>query len=130
VAEGEETYLECNCGNLIARRGEIYCSACREKRYGKQDTEHRAEVDADFDKLMTREPEDNWKHRSKGMRCATCMYYVPKSVITREIENPRSHNSGVGRCRRRAPTMNGWPVMHEGDWCGDHKLDEEKIDAD
>jgi hypothetical protein len=23
--------------------------------------------------------------------------------------------------------MNGWPVMFPGDWCGDHKLDEEKL---
>lgn len=30
----------------------------------------------------------------------------------------------VGRCRRHAPTMNGYPVVYETDWCGDHKLDE------
>ena len=23
---------------------------------------------------------DNWKHRSQGMRCKTCMYFVPKLV--------------------------------------------------
>lgn len=60
------------------------------------------------------EPRDNWAHRSKGMRCSTCMWYVGKKKL-------------VGRCRRRCPTMNGWPVMFETDWCGDHKLDEEKI---
>ena len=21
---------------------------------------------------------DNWKHRSQGMRCKTCMFFVPK----------------------------------------------------
>jgi hypothetical protein len=30
----------------------------------------------------------------------------------------------VGRCRRHAPTMNGYPVVYKYDWCGDHKLDE------
>jgi len=32
----------------------------------------------------------------------------------------------VGRCRRRAPTMDGYPVVFTNDWCGDHKLDETK----
>lgn len=56
---------------------------------------------------------DNWKHRATNMKCRTCMYYAPKAGTT-----------PIGRCRRHAPTMNGWPVMHETDWCGDHKLDE------
>lgn len=30
----------------------------------------------------------------------------------------------LGRCRRHAPTMNGYPVVFESDWCGDHKLNE------
>jgi hypothetical protein len=59
-------------------------------------------------------PEDNWKHRSAGMRCQTCMYFAVK-------------NEKVGRCRRHAPTMSGWPVMFKTDWCGDHKLDETKV---
>ena len=33
----------------------------------------------------------------------------------------------IGRCRRHAPTMNGYPVIFMSDWCGDHKLDENKI---
>ena len=33
----------------------------------------------------------------------------------------------VGRCRKHAPTMNGYPVVFMNDWCGDHKLDETKI---
>lgn len=64
--------------------------------------------------------EDNWKHRSEGMRCATCMFYVEKAKV---IVGAQS----VGRCRRHAPTMSGWPVMFPTDWCGDHKLDEEKL---
>lgn len=33
----------------------------------------------------------------------------------------------IGRCRRHAPTMAGFPVVFVTDWCGDHKLDEEKV---
>jgi hypothetical protein len=64
---------------------------------------------------------DNWKHRNKKMKCDTCMWFAEKIAIeggTRPI---------TGRCRKHAPTMNGWPVMFMSDWCGDHKLDENKI---
>ena len=64
---------------------------------------------------------DPWKHRGKGMVCATCMWHVLKAG-----ENPDKPNK-LGRCRRRAPTMNGYPAVFENDWCGDHKLDESKI---
>jgi hypothetical protein len=33
----------------------------------------------------------------------------------------------LGRCRRHAPTMSGWPAVFVNDWCGSHKLDENKI---
>lgn len=70
---------------------------------------------------MTEEAKvDNWKHRSEGMRCSTCMFYVEKDKVIIGAQS-------VGRCRRRAPTLDGWPVMFPGDWCGDHKLDEEKL---
>ena len=59
--------------------------------------------------------EDNWEHRSEGMLCKTCIWFVPKG------------EGAIGRCRRHAPTMNGWPVMYPTDWCGDHKLDETKL---
>ena len=67
---------------------------------------------------------DNWKHRDKNMRCRTCIYFVPKKrhrPLTSEIEQ------AIGRCRRNAPTMNGWPVLFANDWCGAHKLDEEAL---
>lgn len=60
---------------------------------------------------------DPWKHRSVKMRCETCMWYAEKNS---------SADSTIGRCRRHAPTMNGYPVVYPHDWCGDHKLDEEK----
>ena len=58
---------------------------------------------------------DPWKHRAANMRCASCMWFAPKDPST------------VGRCRRHAPTMNGYPAVFQSDWCGDHKLDETKI---
>jgi hypothetical protein len=33
----------------------------------------------------------------------------------------------IGRCRRHAPTMNGYPVVYITDWCGDHRIDENKV---
>ena len=62
---------------------------------------------------------DPWKHRSAGMTCSTCMWYVEKFNTTKT-------KTVIGRCRRHAPTMNGYPVVYPTDWCGDHKLDEEK----
>ena len=61
-----------------------------------------------------------WDHRSKGMSCATCMWCVMKVGATGE-------KSKLGRCRRHAPTMSGYPVVYETDFCGDHKLDENKV---
>lgn len=57
---------------------------------------------------------DPWVNRSSGMKCPTCIWYAPKS-------------DSIGRCRRHAPTMNGYPVVKIGDWCGDHKLNEEVV---
>jgi hypothetical protein len=80
---------------------------------------------------LIHEPDDNWKHRSKHMRCNTCMWYVDKvsGHITEQDSLKVANGCGkVGRCRRRAPTLDGFPVMYDSDWCGDHKLDEEKVD--
>ena len=65
---------------------------------------------------------DNWKHRSQGMKCESCMWFVAKAG------SPVSTDRGsLGRCRRHAPTMSGFPAVFSTDWCGDHKLDETKI---
>jgi len=65
---------------------------------------------------------DPWKHRSQGMRCASCMWFVAKAA-----PGARSGAQTLGRCRRHAPTMSGYPAVFEHDWCGDHKLDENKL---
>ena len=67
--------------------------------------------------------EDNWKHRSKGMRCRTCMFFVEKSS---NVMQPEYHL--IGRCRRNAPVVvKGWSVVFSDDWCGEHKIDENKV---
>lgn len=66
------------------------------------------------------ESKDPWRHRSAGMRCSTCMWFVIKAT------EPDTESSGVGRCRRHAPTIGGYPVVKTMDWCGDHRLDETK----
>jgi len=65
-------------------------------------------------------------HRSKGMRCMTCIWFVLKQRIgtSNSDINPLAQ---VGRCRRHAPTMNGYPVVYMTDWCGDHRIDENKV---
>ena len=64
---------------------------------------------------------DKWVHRSSNMKCSTCMWSSIK-VKLHDEESPE-----IGRCRRHAPTMNGYPVVFLEDWCGDHKIDENKI---
>ncbi len=65
--------------------------------------------------------DDQWKHRSAGMKCSTCMWFVEKVRVR------RVGDIVIGRCRRHCPTMSGFPVVYETDWCGDHRLDEDKI---
>lgn len=92
---------------------------------------------------------DPWMHRTTKMLCRTCMWYVikahlPPNEIEPEDADPMIHRPGIvtakeremlkgqqptekyhiGRCRRHSPTMNGYPVVFDNDWCGDHKLDE------
>ncbi|MCL6563387.1 MAG: hypothetical protein K6U87_10300 [Firmicutes bacterium] len=51
---------------------------------------------------------DRWADLST-YACRTCRFFVPKT-------------EHLGRCRRHAPTLEGWPVVYPDDWCGDHKL--------
>ena len=52
---------------------------------------------------------DNWQNRQSNMRCESCMHYCDY------------------RCRRHAPTMQGFPAVYPSDWCGDHKMDKERM---
>jgi hypothetical protein len=53
------------------------------------------------------------------MHCKTCMWFVKKQS---PIEIVSADVGYIGRCRRHAPTISGYPVVFEMDWCGDHKL--------
>ena len=70
---------------------------------------------------------DPWKHRSKGMKCGTCIWFVKKECDPQISQKDVDTSWQIGRCRRYAPTMNGFPVVFGADWCGDHRLDENKI---
>lgn len=63
---------------------------------------------------------DPWKNRSNGMRCQTCVFYVPK-------KSSSECTTEIGRCRRNAPTLKGFPAVFPNDWCGEHRIDEEKL---
>lgn len=67
---------------------------------------------------------DNWQRRSGGMVCSTCISYVPKAAMDVPHQVPE-----IGRCRKHAPTHAGFPVVFPSDWCGDHRLDENKVKA-
>lgn len=75
---------------------------------------------------------DNWKNRSDNMKCKTCIWFVPKmSSKDRRKEliggdNPVDYYD-LGRCRKHCPTMGGFPVVFVNDWCGDHRIDENKF---
>ena len=62
--------------------------------------------------LANKQKEDPWKHRHMNMSCRTCMWFIAKG------------SGDIGRCRKRAPTISGYPVVFTNDWCRDHKLDE------
>jgi len=66
---------------------------------------------------------DPWRHRSAAMLCKTCIWYLPKE----SIGMLQGAQTQIGRCRRHAPTMGGYPVVYMTDWCGDHRLDENKL---
>jgi hypothetical protein len=68
--------------------------------------------------------QDPWAHRSENMSCKTCMWCVPK--FGNAPVKPENHKI-IGRCRKHAPTMGGYPAVYMTDWCGDHKLDENKV---
>jgi hypothetical protein len=65
---------------------------------------------------MTMHPDDPWAHRSEGMRCKSCMWFVPKT-------GPDGITD-LGRCRRHAPSATGFVPVFVNDWCGDHRLNE------
>lgn len=59
---------------------------------------------------------DPWASRLEGMRCKSCIWFVPKPGEDGVVN--------LGRCRRHAPSMGGHPVVKVNDWCGDHRLNE------
>ena len=70
--------------------------------------------------MILMEINDNWKNRKHGLKCELCIWFVFKEV---ETDKPLH----LGRCRKHAPTMKGWVPVFGTDWCGDHRLDENKI---
>ena len=82
---------------------------------------------------------DCWAGRSTGMKCRTCVFFVDKKKASelhvkdykedKEVCEVQAYDprGSIGRCRRNAPTMKGFPIVFEQDWCGEHRIDENKI---
>lgn len=64
---------------------------------------------------------DNRADRSKNITCVRCMHFASKGEP--------GQSPTPGRCRRHAPTGEGWPVLFDEDWCGDFKLFEKIEDV-
>lgn len=66
---------------------------------------------------------DNWIRREESRVCYNCFFYVEK-----ELDDKKRKDVTFGWCRRHAPVVGeGFPAVFPTDWCGDHKLDENKI---
>ena len=60
--------------------------------------------------------QDPWKHRSDRMKCKTCMWFAPKvAQIDPRGPDMQATTYDLGRCRRHAPTMSGYPVVFVND---------------
>lgn len=67
---------------------------------------------------------DRWD-RKTDFGCASCMFWVPKQehkVVGHPTPLPSIGTIQLGRCRRNAPTMKGYPVVYADGWCGEHKI--------
>ena len=87
--------------------------------------ERRVRIEGEYTGAQLKpEAADPWRHRSAGMQCQTCIWFARKEPVG-PIASIKA--AEVGRCRRHAPTMGGYPVVYMSDWCGDHRIDENKI---
>lgn len=55
------------------------------------------------------------------------MWWVKKESNPDPIAYELPADAKLGRCRKRSPTLQGFPAVWSVDWCGDHKLDENKV---
>lgn len=61
---------------------------------------------------------NNWSRS-----CKTCKFYVEKIPT-----NTEKNYTIVGRCRRNAPSAGeGYPAVFPDDWCGQYRIDENKV---
>ena len=55
--------------------------------------------------------DDNWKHCGLSMKCGSCMWWIQKTGNSGDINlSSNSKIDPLDRCRRHAPTMNGFPA--------------------
>jgi len=62
-----------------------------------------------MDNVMTKETVSD-------VRCGDCRYFY-----CRERWENGSSTLVTSQCRLKPPTVEGWPVVHQDDWCGKFK---------
>lgn len=97
-----------------------------EQAIGKMSPEQARRID-----VSAKQRIDPRGHRSDNTLCKMCIWFAPKVSTAGPTFDDFGHCDRVpyhiGSCRRHAPTMGGYPVVFVNDWCGDHRLDENKI---
>lgn len=87
------------------------CAFFKTKTNGNNETFSSKYIEEKEKEMNNTTNNDNWKDKATGMVCSTCTNYAPK-------------NEYIGRCRRNAPTMKGFPAVFPSDWCGEHKMND------
>lgn len=86
------------------------------------------------------------KNRKKSTLCGNCHFFCKENHVDQIIfkTDKPDEETFVAQCRKVAPKafeksgssgldtnitrLNGWPLVHPYDWCGDHKLNEDGIE--
>lgn len=61
--------------------------------------------------------------------CSICTFFVRTDSYNHPEDTDQvASTMQVGNCRRHSPQSGiGWPIVKGSNWCGDHKLDHEKL---
>jgi hypothetical protein len=59
----------------------------------------------------------------KHVRCVSCVFFQP--LLHSDVKE--GDQIRLGKCRKNAPTVAGFPQVLPYEFCGEHRLDAEKL---